>query len=85
VTKRSAVARAEGEVREDEDDDEQHDAPDAHHPRVSDVPRAFRFDAADGRDCGDDDCETKPDEPVHERVVYTIRASRPGGVGSRSS
>jgi hypothetical protein len=62
----TAGARAIGDVQKDEGDEEKGDSAHSHHAGVSNGSRALRFDAGDGGNGNDDDCESKPDEPIHE-------------------
>ena len=61
----AAGARAIDGVREDEEEDGQDDTTHAHEAGVRDVASAFRLQAEDGGEAGDDNRDDEPEEPVH--------------------
>jgi hypothetical protein len=64
------------EVDEDGEDHEKNDATGVHQPRVCNRPCALRFDSRHGSECGDNNSETKPNEPIHSLLNYKIQAMR---------
>jgi hypothetical protein len=62
----TAGSRSKQEVGEDDPEGQERESCHSHQVGVSNVSRPLRFDASDGGSGGDEHCEAKPSEPVHD-------------------
>ena len=70
------AATAEGEIQEDESQQEQDEASDAHEPRSRDGPRPPGLDSRQRGDRGDEHRQAEPEHPTHGAMISLPGAAR---------